>query len=119
MASFPVLKTGAVAQYGSDRTRQFSTRVFRFVDGSEQRFPGYGSALLQWTIRLDLLDEAELDNLEQFFGDEGGRAGNFSFTDPWDGTVYPSCSFASDDLTLQFETATRGKTEIVVKENRS
>jgi hypothetical protein len=119
MAGFPALKTGAVAQYGSDRTRQFSTQVLRFVDGSEQRFPGYGAPLLQWTIRLDLLDELELANLEQFFEDEGGRAGTFSFTDPWDGTVYPNCSFAGDDLGLQFENVARGKTQIVVKENRT
>ncbi len=118
MANFPALKTGAVAQYGSDRSRQFSTQVLRFVDGSEQRFPGYGAPLLQWVIRLDLLDESELENLEVFFEDEGGRAGNFSFTDPLDGTVYPSCSLASDDLVLQFEEIARGKTQIIVKENR-
>lgn len=119
MASFPALKTGAVAQYGSDRTRQFSTEVLRFVDGSEQRFPGYGTPLLKWTIRLDLLDESELANLEQFFEDQGGRAGTFSFTDPWDGTVYPNCSFGADDLGLQFEDLARGKTQVVVKENRT
>ena len=74
MANFPALKTGAVAQYGSDRSRRFSTRVLRFLDGSEQRFPGLGTPLLQWVIRLDLLDESELANLELFFEDEGGRA---------------------------------------------
>lgn len=119
MANFPALKTGAVAQYGSDRSRQFSTQVLRFIDGSEQRFPGYGAPLLQWVIRLDLLDESELENLEQFFEDEGGRAGNFSFTDPWDGTVYANCSFGSDDLALQFEDVARGKTQVTVKENRT
>jgi hypothetical protein len=119
MANFPELKTGAVAQYGSDRSRQFSTQVLRFLDGSEQRFPGYGTALLHWVIRLDLLDESELENLKLFFEDEGGRAGNFSFTDPWDDTVYPSCSFASDDLALQFDEVTRGKTQLIVKENRA
>ena len=119
MANFPALKTGAVAQYGSDRSRRFSTKVQRFLDGSEQRFPEYGTPLMQWTIRLDLLDEAELWNLEQFFENEGGRAGSFSFTDPWDGTVYPSCSFSSDELAMQFAEAARGKTQVVVKENRS
>jgi hypothetical protein len=119
MANFPVLKTGAVAQYGSDRSRQFSTQVLRFIDGGEQRFPSYGTPLLQWVIRLDLLDESELESLELFFKDEGGRVGNFSFTDPWDGTVYPSCSFGSDDLTLQFQEVARGQTQVIVKENRS
>lgn len=119
MANFPALKTGAVAQYGSDRSRQYSTRVLRFLDGSEQRFPAYGAPLMRWVIRLDLLDESELENLEQFFQDEGGRAGSFSFTDPWDGTVYASCSFDSDELTLQFQGIARGKTQIAVKENRT
>ncbi|MGA3206186.1 MAG: DUF2460 domain-containing protein [Bryobacteraceae bacterium] len=119
MASFPTLKTGVVAQYGSDRSRQFSTGVLRFLDGREQRFQGVGTPLLAWVIRLDLLDESELENLELFFENEGGRAGTFSFTDPWDGTVYASCSFGSDDLALGFEEIARGRTQVVVKENRS
>ena len=119
MATFPALKTGAVAQYGSDRTRVFATKVLRFVDGSEQRFPGYGTALLQWVIRLDLLDESELATLELFFESEGGRAGTFSFTDPWDGTIHPSCSFGRDDLAMTFQDVARGKTQVVVKENRT
>jgi hypothetical protein len=119
VATFPTLKTGAVAQYGSDRTRVFSTQVLRFVDGSEQRFPGYGTALLQWVIRLDLLDESELEALELFFESEGGRVGTFSFTDPWDGTVYPSCSFGSDELAMTFQDVARGNTQVVVKENRT
>ncbi len=119
MASFPALKTGAVAQYGSDRSRGFSTQVLRFLDGSEQRFPGYGAPLLRWVIRLELLDESELENLELFFEDLGGRAGTFSFTDPWDGTVYPSCSLGGDDLTLEFQEVARGATQVVVKENRT
>ena|ERR1700733_1101137 len=118
MANFPALKTGAVAQYPSDRTRQFSTQVFRFMDGSEQRFPGYGTALRQWTIRLDLLDEGELSKLLEFFLSEAGRAGNFTFTDPWDGTVYSNCSFGSDTLALQFQGPQNGVTQVVVKENR-
>jgi len=117
MANFPALKTGAVAQYGSDRSGNFSTQVLRFLDGSEQRFAGYGTLLLQWVIRLDLLDESELENLELFFENEGGRAGTFSFTDPWDGTVYASCSFGSDTLALGFQEIARGQTQVVVKEN--
>ena len=60
MASFPTLKTGVVAQYPSDRARRFSTQVLRFLDGSEQRFAGFGAPLKRWLIRLELLDEAEL-----------------------------------------------------------
>jgi hypothetical protein len=118
MANFPTLTTGAVAQYPSDRTRQFSTQVFRFLDGSEQRFQGYGSALRQWAIRLDLLDETELTNLQSFFISEAGRSGSFVFTDPWDGTVYSNCSFGNDTLAAQFEGPQKGATQVVVRQNR-
>jgi hypothetical protein len=118
VASFPTLKTGVVAQYPSDRARQFSTQVFRFLDGSEQRFPAYGAPLRRWAIRLDLLDESELVSLEQFFESQDGRAGIFSFTDPWDGAVYPNCSFDNDVLALEYQGQARGKTSVLVKENR-
>ncbi|HLH41373.1 MAG TPA: DUF2460 domain-containing protein [Bryobacteraceae bacterium] len=119
MASFPTLKTGAVAQYPSDRATQFSTQTYRFLDGSEQRFPAYGAPLHRWTIKLDLLDEAELKTLADFFASEEGRSGTFSFTDPWDGTTYPSCSFDSDALGMEFKGPQDGATQISIKENRN
>ena len=119
MATFPALKTGAVAQYGSSRTREFSTRVFRFVDGREQRFQDYGAPLRRWTIRLSLLDEAELSALESFFVAHGGRAQSFAFPDPWDGIVYANCSFDSDHLTTQYGGQAAGMASVTVKENRS
>lgn len=118
MASFPVLKTGAVIQYPAQRTPQFSTQAYRFLDGSEQRFPGFPGALQQWTIRLDLLDEGEMENLREFLLSQEGRAGKFSFTDPWTGTVYPSCSLGADTLSLVFEGPQRGSAQVVVRENR-
>ncbi len=118
MASFPVLKTGAVAQYPSDRVRRFSTQVLRFLDGGEQRFAQFGTALKSWVIRLELLDETELARLEEFFVEQAGRAGNFSFTDPWDGTVYPRCSFDSDMISAEYRGQGNGAASIVVKEDR-
>ena len=118
MASFPRLKTGALAQYPSDRTTRFSTRGYRFMDGSEQRFPGFGTPGLRWVIRLELLDEGELGLLEEFFLEQGGRAGSFSFTDPWDGAVHANCSFENDVMTADYREAGDGRTSIVVKENR-
>ena len=119
MATFPALKTGAVAQYGSSRTRRFSTQVFRFVDGSEQRFQDYGTPLRRWTIRLSLLDEAELKAVESLFSSHGGQAQSFAFPDPWDGTVYANCSFDSDQLVTQYGGQTNGQASVTVKENRS
>jgi len=114
--SFPPLKTGAVAQYPSDRQQNFSTQVYRFLDGSEQRFPGYAASLRRWVIRLDLLDESELTTIEQFFVNQGGQAQTFSFTDPFDGTVYPACCFDSDELELTFGGFQDGKASITIRE---
>ena len=119
MAQFPALKTGAVAQYPSDRTRRFSTRRFRFVDGTEQRFPGYGAGLKRWTLRLDLLDDAELHTVGEFLSAQGGRAGTFSFTDPFDGMTYANCSFEQDEIALEHVSAGRGRVAVAIKENRS
>jgi hypothetical protein len=118
MASFPTLKTGAVAQYPAGRTIQTSTQVYRFLDGSEQRFAAFAAPLHKWQIKLDLLDEAELSSLENFLVSQKGRSGSFSFTDPWDGTVYPTCSFDSDSFTAELKGPDQGTTEVIVRENR-
>lgn len=119
MANFPALKSGAFAQYPSSRQRTFVTNTYRFLDGSEQRFPESGTALRRWTIRFDLLDEAELNTLEQFFVSQGGRAGTFSFTDPFDGTVCPNCSFDSDNALFEYADVGRGAAVALIRENRS
>jgi hypothetical protein len=115
---FPFLKTGAVMQYPGKRTLQFNTDTIRFLDGTEQRFRDNPSVLHQWTIQLDLLDESELAALDQFFLTNQGRFGSFSFTDPWDGAVYPNCSLAGDTFGFQLSGEMRGKTTVTVCENR-
>lgn len=119
MDIFPVLRTGAVLQYPAQRAQDHSTQVLRFLDGTEQRMPDYGKPVHRWIVKLDLLDETELWNLEQFFLSQQGQAGTFSFTDPWDGTEYANCSFEGDEADLQFTDETRTGTSLVVKENRS
>ncbi len=119
MTMFPTLKTGAVIQYPGKRTLQFNTQVIRFLDGTEQRFREDASQLHRWTIQLDLLDEAELASLDQFFVTSQGRFGSFSFTDPWDGTVYPNCSLLGDTFEFQLRGEMRGKTTLTVCENRT
>jgi phage-related protein len=118
MADFPVLKTGVVAQYPTARSQQCSTSAYRFIDGLEQRFRTGSTPLKSWTIQFDLLDESELSALEAFFLDESGRFGSFSFTDPWDNTVYPNCSLGSDAVGLEFRDLGRGACSVTVKENR-
>jgi phage-related protein len=119
MSTFPTLKTGATVQYPAQRATEFSTDVIRFVDGSEQRFRGYQTLLKRWSIRLDLLDETEMHGLREFFRTQRGAAESFSFTDPWDGAVYPNCSLSGNEIAEQLDDTEQGKTTLTVTENRS
>jgi hypothetical protein len=119
MSDFPQLKTGAVMQYPASKTVRYAARVVRFLDGAEQRYREYGTAMRRWAVRLDLLDEEELSRLQQFFTEVQGQAGEFSFQDPWDGTVYSNCSLENDELTIELAGEMRGSTLLVVRENRN
>jgi hypothetical protein len=119
MSDFPRLNTGAVLQYPAQKQTQFSTSIVRYIDGSEQRFRIYSSPLHRWTIRLDLLDESELHQLRDFFRTQGGAAGTFTFTDPWDGTGYQNCRIEGDEMIEALVGESKGKTSFVVRENRS
>lgn len=116
---FPTLKTGAVIQYPATKNTQYSSFVVRFLDGSDQRYRQYTPALHQWSIKLDLLDEAELDALRQFFDDQEGRFGTFSFVDPWTQTTYLNCSLQQDTFSYQLSGVTQGSVSVTVVENRT
>jgi Conserved hypothetical protein 2217 (DUF2460) len=118
MAIFPLLKTGAVAQYPATKSVRFHNQTIRFLDGSEQRYRDAAGPLHQWVIQLSELDESEMADFAQFFQDNQGRLGSFAFTDPWDGTQYANCSLASDELTLGTLAEMRGKASLTVIENR-
>jgi hypothetical protein len=119
MGVFPTLRTGAVAQYPVERSIDFATQVVWFVDGSEQRFAERAGPLKRWVVRLDLLDESELNALAEFFRAEGGMTGAFAFTDPWDGTTHATCSLDADELAIELVGDGRGRTSLTVRENRS
>ncbi len=119
MATFPTLKTGVVAQYPAPRRLRFQNQVIRFLDGSEQRYRGFASALREWTIRLDLLDDAELAALRDFFEVQKGQFGSFTFVDPRDNTTYADCSFSDDRMSIELAGESRGRTTLVIQENRS
>ncbi len=119
MNSFPTLKTGAVMQYPAPKGLQFSTAIVRYIDGSEQRFRAYSTALHRWIVRLDMLDESEIHQLREFFRTESGASGTFSFTDPCDGIQYQNCSVEGDDMIETLVDESNGKTSLTVRENRS
>ena len=119
MADFPQLRSGAVAQYGSDQSINYATHTCKFLDGIEQRFAQYGASLRHWVIRLDYLDEIELNALEEFYVSIGGQSGSFAFVDPWDGAQYPNCSFADDSISLARRSEGRAITAVSIEENRT
>jgi hypothetical protein len=118
MATFPPLKTGAVAQYPAIKSLRFQNQIVRFVDGSEQRYRDSAGPLHHWVIRLDQLDETELASLEDFFLSNAGSFASFVFIDPWNGTSYPNCSAGSDQLQLTSIEELQNLTSLTVTENR-
>ncbi len=117
MSTFPRLKTGAVAQYPASKVITYATELFRFLDGTEQRYRAYGRPVQSWVIQLDLLDDTELSQILEFFNSAQGRFGTFSFVDPWDGTTHTNCSFDSDEIDASLSGEARAKLSIVVREN--
>jgi Conserved hypothetical protein 2217 (DUF2460) len=118
MVDFPTLKTGAITQYPSERRTGYSTTVVRFVDGSEQRWREQGSPARRWVLRLASLDESEAAVLAGFFDAQAGRAGHFSFEDPWDASVHADCSFEQDSLPLDFAGEGRSAAVVTIRENK-
>ena len=118
MATFPMLKTRAVAQYPATKAIEFRNQVLRFVDGAEQRYRDSAGPLHRWVIQLQQLDDTELANLEEFLRTNQGRYGSFAFTDPWDGREYSNCSLQRDELAMVATGEMRGRTSLTVVENR-
>ena len=118
MSNFPTLKTSAILQYPAQKDVRFATEVVQFIDGSEQRFREYKTPLHRWVIRLDLLDQSELQVLREFFRTQAGQADSFVFTDPWNSITYTNCSIEGGDMSRQLVDEMKGKTSLTVRENR-
>lgn len=102
MATFPLLSTGVLAQYPTPLTSGQSAQVIWFLDGSDQRYLNQGRMLRQWQIKLDLLNETEIQQLETFFAEQQGDYSPFSFPDPFSGTDVPNCRFAAPGLVSDY-----------------
>jgi hypothetical protein len=115
---FPTLKTGSVVQYPLQRHFGGRTGMLRFMDGSEQRFQDSAGPARRWIVRLNLIDDSEVQQMEEFFLALGGRFGCFSFADPADGTVYPNCSLEDDALEVRWAGEGRASTAFGIRENK-
>jgi hypothetical protein len=105
-------------QYPAQRGVRFSSQVVRFVDGREQRYRDFRAGLRRWVVRLDLLEEGELAELEWFFRANQGAFSSFTFADPWDQHEYTDCSIEEDAFEAEWEDELRGRTTLTVRENR-
>jgi hypothetical protein len=114
MATFPVLRTGAVAQYPLGFGVRYATQAVWFLDGSQQKFALMGTGLRRWTINLDLLDEEELGAVIAFVERQGSAV--FAFTDPLTGSTASNCILASEKFDATVKQDMTGKTTVVVEE---
>lgn len=119
MATFPLLRTGSVAQYPVERRVRTATHVVRFLDGNEQKYRGLGGPLHEWQVRLDQLDDVERTAIDAFFVTQQGTAQTFAFTDPWDGVVYPNCRLGADDTDSGELKEMHSRVTIEIVENRA
>jgi phage-related protein len=114
MATFPILKTGAVAQYPLVSCARYSTQSVRFMDGSRQRFRLIGTGLRQWSIQLDQLDEQELGAVIAFVEQQGGAS--FAFTDPLTGDNVSGCIISGDKFDAGMKREIDGHASLVIEE---
>lgn len=114
MATFPVLKTGAVAQYPLDCGVRYSTQAVRFMDGSQQKFRLIGVRLRRWTLKLDLLDEDELGAVIAFIEQQGSAT--FAFPDPLTGDNVATCMISGQQFDATMTRERDGQTTVVIEE---
>jgi hypothetical protein len=114
MATFPILKTGALAQYPLARGVRYSTQAVQFMDGSRQRFRLYGNGLRRWTVRLDQLDETELGAVIAFVEQQVGA--NFTFTDPATGDNVANCAISGEQFTAGMTREINGQATLLIEE---
>jgi hypothetical protein len=114
MATFPTLKTGAVAQYPLTRSLSFTTQSVRFLDGSQQDYRMNAGGLRRWSLNLDLLDETELAAIIAFSEEVG--IGTFTFTDPVTGDTVAKCVISGGEIETALVDELRGQAILEIEE---
>jgi hypothetical protein len=116
MATFPTLSSGAITQYPLVFGVSQGTSVIRFMDGTDQRFLTQGKQLRSWQIRLELLSDTEMEQLETFFDAQQGAYSTFTFPDPISGAGVPNCVLGSAELTTVYGAPDAGSASLWVVE---
>jgi len=119
MANFPLLSTGAVTQYPTGLTTGQAVEVIHFLDGSDQRYLTHPKTLRQWEIRLDLLNETEVAQLEAFFVEQQGEYSTFVFSDPISGSMVPNCRIAAPGMASEYLAVDIGSASLIVVETNA
>jgi hypothetical protein len=102
VATFPLLSSGAITQYPIPLTTGQAVQIIRFLDGSDQRYLAQGKMLRSWEIRLDLLNESEIQRIEEFFTLQQGDYSRFTFADPFTGSDVPNCRLGAAGLVSDY-----------------
>lgn len=116
MASFPLLSTGAVAQYPISKGVSYDVDTVYFLDGSTQRCLARGKRLRRWSVNLSQLSEGELANVEQFFDEVQGNAQLFLFTDPLTNEPVANCRLINPWVLTQYDGPGRGSAALWIEE---
>ena len=114
MASFPTLKTGAVAQYPLQTGSRYASQAVQFLDGSRQSYRIQGPALRRWSIQLNGLDEGELADVIAFV--EQQCLAPFPFTDPVSGQTASRCIIAGQKMDAVMKQEENGQATLVIEE---
>lgn len=116
MATFPLLSSNAVTQYPAPLALVRAGRIVRFIDGSDQRFIALGKTLRSWQIKLSLLNETELSQLEIFYEAQAGEYSLFDFVDPFSGSTVPNCRFGAPTFITAYQATDVGASSFWVIE---
>lgn len=117
MTNFPLLSTGAVAQYPLTRGTSFAVDAIFFLDGTGQRCMTRGKKLRRWQVALSQLDEGELQQIEGFFDAVQGNFGAFTFVDPYTGESVPNCRLSNPSVITQYKAAGIGAVSLWIEES--
>lgn len=115
MDHFPLLSSGAIAQYPSATSSVYRTRVMEFVGGNRQRYREIQGNVKRWIVHFDRLTPDELGRIEEFFREHLGIGRSFAFTDPWSSEEYDECCFEADDLQIDFHSITKCRAVLVIR----